>query len=296
MQLNLKRPIVFFDLETTGLNISRDRIVEIGIIKIEPDQKETSYVRRLNPEMPISEESQAIHGISNEDVKDCPTFAEVGHEIAGFIGDADLAGYNSNKFDIPLLIEQFLTHNIDFSMDGRKFIDVQTIFHKMEQRTLEAALRFYCDQELKDAHSAEADAKATYEVLKAQIDRYKEVENDMDFLHEFTMTGKYRKIDFVGRLAINENEEIIYNFGKHKGKTIKQVFDEEPGYHRWIIDNDFPLYTKQIVQKETDKLIAANRKKKEKSGKPQSKSSPKEDKEALSNKLDQLKNKFNQNV
>ena len=286
MQLNLSRSIAFFDLETTGLNISRDRIVEIGIVKIDKDHNETTYVQRINPEIEIPQESFEIHGISNEDVKDCPTFIEVAEDIKNFIGDADLAGYNSNKFDIPFLIEQFLQHEIEFSMKDRRYIDVQTIFHKMEQRTLSAAYKFYCSKELNDAHSAEADAKATYEILKSQLDRYEEVENDMDFLQEFTLTGKNRKIDFVGRLAVNDKNEIIYNFGKHSGKTIKEVFDEEPGYHRWIIDNDFPMYTKQILKEETDKLIAANREKKEQN--------KEKDGKKMENKLDQLKNKFNQ--
>lgn len=287
MELNLKKSIAFFDLETTGLNISKDRIVEIAILKVDKNQGETSFVRRLNPEMPIPEESRAIHGISDADVKDCPTFKELGKEIKDFIGDADLAGYNSNRFDIPVLLEHFLTHDIDFSMEGRRFIDVQTIFHKMEQRTLSAALKFYCEEELTNAHAAEADVIATYRVLKAQIEKYDEVENDVDFLQEFTLTGKHRKIDFVGRLAVNEKNEIIYNFGKHSGKTLKEVFDSEPGYHRWIIDNDFPLYTKKIVKEHTDKFIAANREKK-----VQKKD---QDQKKMSNKLDQLKDKFNQN-
>jgi DNA polymerase-3 subunit epsilon len=287
MKLNLNRSIVFFDLETTGLNISRDKIVEIGIIKVDPDQKETSYVKRINPEIPIPAESEAIHGISNEDVKDCPTFKDVAEEIRDFIGDSDLAGYNSNKFDVPFLVEQFIKYEIEFSMKNRKLIDVQTIFHKMEQRTLVAALKFYCNEDLTNAHSAEADALATYNVLKAQLEKYDQVENDISFLEEFSQTGKHKKIDFVGRLALNENQEVIYNFGKHNGKTIKEVFESEPGYHRWIIDNEFPLYTKKILKDETDKLINANRKKKNQL--------KKNDVKKMVNKLDQLKNKFNQN-
>lgn len=286
MNLNLKRPIAFFDLETTGLNISQDKILEISILKINPDQSEESLTLKINPEMDIPEESTAIHGITNEDVKDCPTFAEVAERIKTFIGEADLAGYNSNKFDIPFLIEQFLRHEVEFTMEGRKFVDVQTIFHKKEQRTLEAALRFYCDKELIDAHSAEADTRATYDVLKAQIEQYEDVENDIDFLCEFSQAGKYKKIDFVGRLAVNENGEVIYNFGKHAGKTLKEVFDKEPGYHRWMIDNDFPLYTKQILKKHTDQFIAEARKKRE--------AKKANEAQKLSSKLDQLKNKFGQ--
>lgn len=286
MNLNLKRAIAFFDLETTGLNISKDKIVEIAILKVNPDQSESTYVKRINPEIPIPTESSEIHGIYDKDVKDCPTFKEVAKEIAEFIGDADLAGYNSNKFDIPVLLEHFLSHDIDFSMEGRKFVDVQTIFHKMEQRTLVAALKFYCNEDLENAHAAEADVRATYDVLKAQLDRYQEIENDIDFLTEFTQTGKNKKIDFVGRLAQNEKGEIVYNFGKHADKTLKEVFDKEPGYHRWILDNDFPLYTKQILKKHTDHFIQENRKKRAENKEKESKK--------LESKLDQLKNKFNQ--
>jgi DNA polymerase-3 subunit epsilon len=287
MELNLSKPIAFFDLETTGLNISKDRIVEIAILRIEPDQSESSYVKRINPEIPISAESIEIHGITNEDVNDEPTFKEVAHEIKDFIGDADLAGYNSNKFDIPFLMEQFLSHDIDFDMEERRYIDVQTIFHKMEQRTLAAAYKFYCQEELTDAHAAEADVKATYHILKAQLDRYDEVKNDIDFLQEFTLTGKNKKIDFVGRLAVNEKGQVIYNFGKHSGKTLKEVFDSEPGYHRWILDNDFPLYTKKIVKEHTDIYIREAKEKRE-----QQKI---KEQDKLVNKLDKLKDKFNQN-
>jgi len=286
MKLNLQRPLAFFDLETTGLNISRDKIIEISILKVNPDQSEETLTLKINPEIQIPAESTEIHGITNEDVKDCPTFTEVAERIKEFIGEADLAGYNSNKFDIPFILEQFLAHDIDFSMEGRKFIDVQTIFHKKEQRTLEAALQFYCQKDLENAHSAEADTRATFEVLKAQIERYEDVENDVDFLCEFSQAGKFKKIDFVGRLALNEKGEIIYNFGKHVGKTLKEVFDKEPGYHRWMIDNDFPLYTKQILKEHTDKFIQEARQKRE--AKKQNEA------QKLSSKLDQLKNKFGQ--
>ena len=285
MNLNLNKSISFFDLETTGLNISKDKIIEISILKINTDQSEESYTKKINPEIEIPAESTEIHGVTNEDVKDCPTFGQLAEEIKDFIGDSDLAGYNSNKFDIPFLIEQFLVHGVDFSMENRRFVDVQTIFHKMEQRTLSAALKFYCNQDLENAHSAEADTRATYEILKAQLDRYEEVENDMDFLMEFSQNGKFKKIDFVGRLAVNEKNEIIYNFGKHAGKTVKQVFDQEPGYHRWMLDNDFPLYTKKILKTETDKFIKNRREQKEKSKANETKN--------LASKLDQLKNKFN---
>lgn len=284
MQLNLRKPLAFFDLETTGLNISKDRIIEIAILKVYPDQREERYVKRINPGMPIPAESQAIHGISDADVKDCPSFGQLVQEIKSFIGDADLAGYNSNKFDIPFLLEEFLRLGVDLDMDERRFIDVQTIFHKMEQRTLSAAYRFYCQKEIENAHSAEADIQATFEVLKAQLDRYPDLTNDVEYLSNFTQTDKAKKIDFVGRLALNEKNEIVYNFGKHSGKTLREVFTTEPGYHRWILDNEFPLYTKSIVKKETDKLLAENREQKEKK--------KAEESENLSDKLNQLKNKF----
>lgn len=285
MNLNLTNAIAFFDLETTGLNISKDKIVEIAILKINPDQTEESFLERINPLIPISEESFSIHGISNEDVKDCPTFKDLAETIKNFIGDADLAGYNSNRFDIPFLLEELLNCGVDMDMENRRFIDVQTVFHKMEQRTLEAAYQFYCGKSILNAHSAAADTRATYEVLKSQLDRYPEVENDMDFLFEFTQTGKNRKIDFIGRLAISDSGEVMYNFGKHNGKTIREVYEKEPGYHRWILDNDFPLITKNILSKNMERIIQADRvnkaAKKENSAKN------------LANKLDQLKNKFN---
>src|SRR5687768_15932387 len=200
MQLNLTKPLAFFDLETTGLNISKDKIIEIAILKVYPDQREERYIKRINPGIPIPPESQAIHGISDADLKDCPGFDKVVHEIKKFIGDADLAGYNSNKFDIPFLLEEFLRLGVELDMENHKFIDVQTIFHKMEQRTLGAAYRFYCQKEIENAHSAEADIVATFEVLKAQLDRYPDLTNDVSYLSNFTQTDKNKKIDFVGRL------------------------------------------------------------------------------------------------
>lgn len=285
MQLNLSRPLAFFDLETTGLNISKDKIIEIAILKVYSDQREERYVKRINPGIPISAESQAIHGISDADVKDCPTFDKLAAEIKTFIGDADLAGYNSNKFDIPFLLEEFLRIGIELEMENRKFVDVQTIFHKMEQRTLSAAYKFYCQKEMVNAHSAEADIQATYDVLKAQLDKYPDLKNDVTYLSDFTQTDKSRKIDFVGRLALNERQEVVYNFGKHAGKTIREVYQVEPGYHRWILDNEFPLYTKSIVKRESDKIILEQRDKKEKQ--------KVQEKENLEAKLDILKNKFN---
>lgn len=289
MELNLTKPIAFFDLETTGLNISKDKIIEISILKVSPDQSEKLYTKRINPVIEIPQESTEIHGITNEDVKDCPTFAQIASEIKDFIGNSDLAGYNSNRFDIPFLLEELLNNDVELSMEGRRYIDVQTIFHKMEQRTLAAAYKFYCNKEIVDAHSAKADTIATYEVLKSQLDRYSELENDVDFLFDFTQVGKNKRIDFVGRLALNEKEELIYNFGKNAGKTVKEVFEKEPGYHRWILDNDFPLYTKSILKKHTDQLIAEQRKQKNAARQKNQPNST----EISSSQLDQLKNKFN---
>lgn len=285
MNLNLTKSLAFFDLETTGLNISKDKIIEIAILKITADGNEQSYLKRLNPGIPISLESFAIHGISNDDLKNEPSFDQVAEEIKLFIGDADLAGYNSNKFDIPFLLEEFLRCGIYLEMDNRRFIDVQTIFHKMEQRTLSAAYKFYCQKELENAHSALADITATYEILKAQLDKYQEsLKNDIDFLAEFTQTDKNRKIDFVGRLALNNEGHIIYNFGKHNGKKVSEVFEIEPGYHRWIIDNEFPLYTKYLVKQITDKLQEEKQAKKAKKKEEESNS--------FNSKLNDLKNKF----
>jgi DNA polymerase III subunit epsilon len=284
MQLNLQRPIAFFDLETTGLNISKDRIIEIAILKIYPDQREERYIKRINPGMPIPKESTEIHGITNADVKDCQPFKSLAKEIHDFIGDSDLAGYNSNKFDIPFLLEELMNSGVEMNMDNRHFIDVQTIFHKMEQRTLSAAYKFYCNCEMENAHSAEADIIATYEVLKAQLQRYPDIQNDMAFLSEFTQGTKNRKIDFVGRLALNDKNEVMYNFGKHAGKTLKEVYLAEPGYHRWILDNEFPRYTKALVKKHTDALIAEVKVDREKQKQKEA--------DDMASKLDLLKNKF----
>ncbi len=243
MQLNLKNPIVFFDLETTGINIIKDRIVEISFLKIHPNGKEEGKTRRINPEMPIPPESTAIHGITDEDVKDCPTFREVAKSLASQIEGCDLAGFNSNRFDIPLLAEEFLRVGVDMDMSKRKFIDVQTIFHKMEQRTLSAAYKFYCDKDLDNAHSAEADTLATYEVLKAQLDRYPNLENDIKFLSEFSSFTN--NVDFAGRMIYNEDGEETINFGKYKGRLVLDVLENDPGYYAWIMNGDFPLNTKQ---------------------------------------------------
>jgi DNA polymerase-3 subunit epsilon len=269
MNLKLSRAIVFFDLETTGLNISRDKIVEIAILKLGPDGTREKFLRRVNPGISIPDEASQIHGITNDDVKDMPPFKEIAPEVKAFIGDADMAGYNSNKFDVPFLLEEMINAGNAIDMKGRKTVDVQTIFHKMEQRTLAAAYKFYCSRELENAHSAGADAQATIEILEAQLDRYADLKNDIGFLEEFSRSGKNKIVDFVGRLAENEKGELMYNFGKHAGKTVKEVHAVEPSYHRWMLDNDFPLITKQILKEYTDKIIGPPKSKKDKKPKEQ---------------------------
>lgn len=243
MKLNLKNPIIFFDLETTGVNIVNDRIVEISIIKVMPNGEEIAKTRRINPEMHIPEESTAVHGITDEDVKDCPTFKQVAKSLADLFEGSDVAGFNSNRFDVPMLVEEFLRAGIDVNFSKKHFIDVQTIFHKLEKRTLEAAYKFYCDKDLKNAHSAEADTRATYEVLMAQLDRYpNELENDISFLSEFSSFNK--NVDFAGRLVYDENGEEIINFGKYRGRKAREVLQSDPGYYGWIQGSDFPQDTK----------------------------------------------------
>lgn len=240
--LQLNRPLAFIDLETTGTNVATDRIVEIAIVKIMPDGSRQSKVKRLNPTIPIPPASTAVHGISDADVQNEPTFKQVANELRQFLQNCDIAGYNSNRFDIPLLVEEFLRVGLDFEIAGRRFIDVQKIFHLMEKRTLGAAYKFYCDKTLDNAHSAEADAMATYEILQAQIDRYKELQNDVTALADFTKEEAF--IDF-GRRFILENGVEIFNFGKHKGRPVRVVLKEEPQYYDWMMKSDFPLHTKQ---------------------------------------------------
>lgn len=248
MDLNLNNPLVFFDLETTGINITRDRIVEISILKVHPNGTEETRTRRINPEMPIPPESTAIHGISDEDVKDCPTFKQVAKSFADFLEGCDMAGFNSSRFDVPLLTEEFLRAGVDFETSKRKFIDVQIIFHRKEQRTLEAAYAFYCNKKHDNAHSAEADVIATYEVLKSQLDRYSDLENDINFLsREYSSFNN--NVDLAGRIIVNEDGVEVFNFGKHKGKSVLEVFKKEPSYYSWMMDGDFPLNTKQVLTK-----------------------------------------------
>ena len=245
MQLFLKNPILFFDLETTGLNVATDRIVEICILKVKPNGTEEVKTRRINPTIPISPEATAIHNITNEDVMECPTFKEIAKSLAQWIEGCDLAGYNSIKFDIPILAEEFLRADVPIDFRKRKVIDVQNIFHKMEQRTLVAAYKFYCNKDLNNAHSAEGDAYATYEVLKAQLDRYPDLKNDVIFLSDFSCLS--RNLDYNGRFIFNERDEVLVNFGKHKGKKLYDVLTKEPSYYAWIMNGDFTLDTKRVL-------------------------------------------------
>ena len=245
MNLNLKNPIAFFDLETTGINTVSDRIVELSILKINPNGSEESLTMRLNPEMTIPDNVIEIHGITNEDVADKPTFKEVAKQVAGFIEGCDLAGFNCNKFDIPLLAEEFLRADSDVSLKKRKVVDVQVIFHKMEQRTLSAAYKFYCSKELVGAHGAEADTRATYEILKAQIDHYDNLENDLGFLAKFSSHTK--NADFAGRIVYNKDNVEVFNFGKYKGRSVEEILAKDLGYYGWMMKGDFPLHTKKVL-------------------------------------------------
>jgi DNA polymerase-3 subunit epsilon len=243
MKLNLRNPLVFFDLETTGINIASDRIVEISYLKIFPDGREESKTRRINPQMHIPEQATAVHGITDEDVKNCPAFKEIAKSLATQIEGSDLAGFNSNRFDIPLLAEEFLRAGISVDLNKRKFIDIQTIYHKMEPRNLIAAYKYYCGKDLTEAHSAEADTRATYEVLKAQLDKYPDLENNIDKLSVFSSFTN--NVDFAGRMIYNEKGEEVINFGKYKGQSVKDVLRKDPGYYSWIMQGDFTLDTKQ---------------------------------------------------
>jgi DNA polymerase-3 subunit epsilon len=259
MKLNLKRPLAFFDIEATGINIGADRIVEISVIKLHPDGSEEVKTWRVNPDMPIPLETSLIHGIYDEDIKNEPNFKTIAPAIAEFLQESDLAGYNSNKFDIPMLMEEFLRVGVAFDLDNRHFVDVQNIFHQMEQRTLKAAYQFYCQKDIINAHSAEADTRATMEVLLAQITRYENQEwedkkgnksipvvDHVEGLHKFTNIN--RPVDFAGRMAFNDAGEEVFNFGKHKGKRCEDVFNIEPSYYSWMMNGDFPLYTKRKLE------------------------------------------------
>ena len=253
MILQLKKPIVFFDLETTGIKVAVDRIVEISILKIFPNGNKESKTWLVNPTVPIPEETTLIHGITNEKVVNEPTFSELSDDIYRLIENCDLAGFNSNKFDIPLLAEEFLRAGKEFNMKNRKAIDIQNIFHKLEQRTLIAAYKFYCDKDLTNAHSAKADTNATYEILLAQLDKYSELENNIDFLSEFSERGG-KFADLAGFIRYNQKGEEVLSFGKYRDITLKQIWNNNPGYFSWIKQADFPLYTKNIMNNFATKM------------------------------------------
>jgi DNA polymerase III subunit epsilon len=245
INLTLTKPLVFFDLETTGINVSKDRIVEISILKVMPDGVEFTKTWRINPTIPIPEKASKIHGIYDAHVKDKPTFADLAREISAFIDNSDLAGYNSNKFDVPLLLEEFLRVDIDFDIRKRRLVDVQVIFFKKEPRTLSAAYRFYCEKDLENAHSSEADVMATYEVFKSQIVRYDDLKNDIGQISKFS--SQMNTADFAGMVIFNDQNKEVFNFGKYKGVSVEEVFKKEPGYYSWIMNADFPLYTKKVL-------------------------------------------------
>ncbi len=248
MELKLQKPIVFFDLETTGVNAIHDRIVEISYIKVFPDGNEESKTLRINPERHIPEQSSAIHGIYDEDVKDCPTFKQVARDIAAIFVNSDIAGFNSNYFDVPMLVEEMLRAGIDFDITKCRLIDVQNIYHKLEQRTLSAAYKFYCGKNLEDAHSAQADTRATYEVLKAQLDKYPDkLKNDVQFLSSLSKMND--NVDFAGRIIYNDKHIPVFNFGKYKGQSVEDVLARDPGYYGWMMQGDFPQNTKQVLTK-----------------------------------------------
>ncbi|MFZ2284780.1 MAG: exonuclease domain-containing protein [Lutibacter sp.] len=272
MELKLQKPIIFFDLETTGINIAKDRIVEISILKVFPNGNKESKTWLVNPEMEIPKEASDIHGITNEKVAAEPTFNELALQVSELIEGCDLAGFNSNRFDIPLLAEEMLRANVDFSMKNRVSIDVQVIFHKKEERTLSAGYQFYCGQNLDNAHSAEADTNATYEILKAQLEKYEDLENDVQFLNDYSTHVK--RADLAGFILFNEENEEIFTFGKYKGYKVEKVLKDDKGYYSWIQNADFPLYTKKVLGEIRDRVH------------------PKKEEVTL----EDLKNKFNQKI
>lgn len=274
MALKLTRPLCVFDLETTGLQITTDRIVQIAIIKLFEDGHTETLNELVNPEQNIPDEIAAIHGISNDMVANAPTFKELAPKLITFIGDADLAGYNSNKFDIPVLSEELLRCDIEFDLGARHFVDVQNIFHKMEQRTLAAAYQFYCGKTIENAHNALFDTLATLEVLQAQTEKYADLSSHVEGLAQFSTVGNQKNADFAGRLSFNEQMEVCYNFGKHKGKTVAEVLKTEPGYYGWMLEADFPRSTKLVLRKEMERIKAAN------------------GTQTMDDKLELLKNKF----
>jgi len=246
MKLNITRPVAFFDLESTGINVASDRIVEFSILKLDPSGSKTMKTARVNPTIPIPAETSAIHGIFDKDVANEPTFKDLAPSLFKFLFDCDLAGYNSNKFDVPMLVEEFLRAGIDFDFRDRKLIDVQNIFHKMEQRTLAAAYKFYCQKELINAHSAEADTIATFEILEAQLERYENLSGEADFLHNFSK--RQDNVDTLGRIVMNAKGEEVFNFGKNKGKRVVDILKNDPGYYGWMMNGDFPRHTKKVLK------------------------------------------------
>ncbi len=245
MNLNLKNPLIFFDLETTGIDVANDRIVEISYLKIYPNGDEESKTMKINPTIPIPPKVTAIHGITDDDVKDAPKFSEVAKSLIRVFEGCDFAGYNSNKFDLPLLAEEFLRADADIDLKKRKFVDIQVIFHKKEQRTLSAAYKFYCDKDLLNAHSAEADTKATFEILKAQLDRYTDLPNDIDELSKYS--SQNRNVDFLGRIIYDEEGYEVFNFGKYKGQRVEDILKRDLGYYGWMMNGQFPLHTKNVL-------------------------------------------------
>ncbi len=243
--IKLNRTLAVFDLETTGTKVATDRIVEISVLKIFPGGDREGITRRINPGIPIPPDASAIHGIYDADVKDKPSFKDFAHELKNYLADCDLAGYNCLNFDVPLLVEEFLRVGVDLDVRSRKIVDVQNIFHKMEQRTLSAAYKFYCQKDLENAHTAEADTTATYEVLEAQLERYPDLQNDVKFLHDFSIRN--RNVDFAGHIIFNEKDVETINFGKHKGKAVEMVLKAEPSYYSWMMAADFPQYTKKVL-------------------------------------------------
>ncbi|MNK35476.1 DNA polymerase III PolC-type [compost metagenome] len=270
------------DLETTGLDVAKDRIIEIALIKIAPNGEQSEYSRRINPTIPITKESAEITGITDELVANEPTFDQLADEIAAFIGDADLGGYNSNKFDIPVLAEEFLRINHSFKINERKFVDVQNIFHKMEQRTLAAAYQFYCKESMENAHNALYDTQVTLNVFKAQLERYPDLAKSIPELADFSRQGNQEWHDFAGRLAKTKDGQVTYNFGKHRGKTVEEVATSEPGYFGWMMDADFPLYTKQLLREEMERIKQKRREKRDETNSGAS----------MEDKLAALQNKF----
>ena len=245
MELNLKNPIIFFDLETTGVNITRDKIVEISYIKVYPNGAEEERTMRINPGCHIPEEATAVHHITDDDVKDAPMFKDIAKNLYKVFEGCDIAGFNSNRFDIPLLAEEFLNAGVAIDFNKRKFVDVQTIFHKMEQRTLVAAYKFYCDKDLTEAHSASADTRPTYEVLKAQLEKYSNLQNDVDYLSNFSSQKK--NVDLMGRVVYNDKMQEVFNFGKYKDVPVEDVFRKDLGYYSWIMNGDFSQDTKRVL-------------------------------------------------